>query len=201
MRRIFLFIVIILCSCDVASAGEVFSTKLWGFSINKPDGWVDVGGEFAFENIKKFDFSEQELREILSEKKITIVFASSKRDLKTNSGIIPTIKIAAIPVSISDNEDFLNLLKESIKQTISVFDNPVIEQPPTEVKINGITFVLNVVSFDLPYHNETYRARTFVYSILRKGYFLQFNFADRGEKEDCSELFKELASSITFDKK
>lgn len=201
MRKVFLFISVVLLSCSTLYAGEVFTSLVWGFSINKPDGWVEVKADDAISNVKRFDFSEAELKKIIDEQKSKLIFAASKRDLKSSSGAIPMVKINVVATNISDQNVFLQSLKASIRSTTSILDNVVVEQQPSMVTINGIKLVLSVISFDLKYDGKVCRARTYIYAALRKGYFLQFNFADSGKEEDCSTLFKYLASSITIHKK
>lgn len=201
VRKVFLLISVVLCSCSIAFAGDVFTSLVWGFSINKPEGWAEVEANDAINNVKHFDFTEAELKKILNVQKNKLIFAASKRDLKTSTGIIPMVKVNVVATNAPDQNTFLQSLKASIKSTISILDNAIVEQQPSMVTINGTKMVYSRISFDLKHDGKVHRARTFVYAVLRKGYFLQFNFADSAAEEDCSSLFKVLAASIKIHKK
>ncbi len=203
LGKVILFVVAALACFFTAQSQEVFQSKAWGFSMNKPEGWVELNTGYIHENVKEYDFTKEQLDKVFALQNNSIfLLVLSKHDPETYAGVIPTIKINANRTDIVSQKVFLASIKASFEGVLKVFDNAKFDRLPGTVEVNGVPMVHGVISYDLKNDGNIYRARSFVYSVLRKGHFVQFSFTDTGSKEDdCSKLYQELVSSIIFNKK
>ena len=201
MKKIPILIVLLLCCTLFSHAQQVYHNKTWGFSLSRPDGWIEMTTGYAEQNVKEYDFTEEQLEKVLEKKKgMILLLALSKRDLKISAGVIPTIKVNASSLKPVSQDVFLRMIRRSLDDIIKVMDDARYEREPEIISLNGTPAVLGIISFGLKHDGNTYRARTFIYTVQRKGHFIQFSFSDTGEDEDCSQLYRELAASIKFDK-
>ncbi len=202
MRKIVGWLILLLCCSFLVNAQKGYHNKFWGFSMKKPEGWIMQDTGFAFRNLEKFKLTQKLQDRIQSEAaKTTMVVVWAKRDPKTTVGAFPMIKVNATATGYTSPYEFLKKVQSDFAAAFKVLDNGRFEQEPQLVTINGSKAVAAVISFDAILDDTRLRNRAFVYAFLRKGHFIQFSFSDIMDREACSQLYRELASTIIFDKK
>ncbi|TRX36675.1 hypothetical protein [Flavobacterium restrictum] len=174
-----------------------FEVKKMGFSIAVPKNWIPMENEAVLKNIREYDFTEKQLKELLKSNNSSVNLVSfSKYDPKKVSGIIPTIKIRTYDNETNTITDFLNQVNKSttnLKKALTDFnfiDYPVITE------ISNQKVIKFTAQFTLKNEDVAYKIRSSSYYIPKKGYFISLNFIEEIGKEDNTLLFEELVKSI-----
>lgn len=168
------------------------------FTMQEPKGWIRVDTEGLQANLGKFEFSEQAIEKIQKDQNVDVVLAAYyKYDPKTKEGIIPTIQIVSRPNRTRDFQSFKAGLLSSIDQLKRTFDQYELIEQPTEVEIGGIRSVFVHATFVLRNEEDReFRVRSRTYAAPRGSRFIQLNFTDHPEDEDCSAEFDALLKTI-----
>lgn len=195
MRTLLLFLLFPLVSIY---SQERFEVKNIGFSIQEPKDWEIVEEQDILENIKKFDFNNKQLNDLISSGGLNLV-TFTKYNPKKYSGIIPTIKIRVLKTNAKNSEDLLKSIELSNAEAKKVLDDFAFSKKPTVIKISNNDAVAFSVNFKLKKNEKEYKINSDSFYILRKGYYISINFIEQLGKEDNSKLFEILTESIILE--
>jgi hypothetical protein len=198
MKRTSVSLFIVLCCAVLGFSQETFSDKRFGFSMQTPKGWIAMTKSDQKENLGRMEVSDEALEQILrSGKGATFLGGFYKYDPQTTPGLIPSIQIEARTKGPMDFAAFKTQLVKSTASLKTVFPDIVFENVQ-EVEISGIHSLLLVGKFTMKTaDDQVLRARSRIYAIPLKNYFLQATFNDGQDAAgDCSAEFSELTKTI-----
>lgn len=198
MKKIILFLFIIINCLNSVEAQQNFKNKEYGFQIQKPNNWIEADNKKLLKNLEKFDLTEENLTKLISDNKGSILLTSfHKYDPKTHPGLIPTIQINVRSKGRSDFKQFKNSLIESTKNFKTIFENFKFVKEVSEIKISGINSLFFIGQFTMKTQDgQDLKVRSRTYAIPYKNYFFQVNFIDGQVREDCTTEFDELLKTI-----
>jgi len=162
-----------------------------------PKNWIEVKNEEVFKNLNLYDFSEEQLNELLKSNNSAVNLVTyTKYDSKTYAGIIPTIKIRTRSNKINDIESFRKSIESLTELVMKSLDNFKFTERPTVVTISNKESVKFTVHFTLKNNGKEYPVVSHSYYILQNGYYISLNFIEEIDKENNEKLFKDLVNSI-----
>lgn len=201
MKQYLFLIILLFSSINFVFGQEKFISNQYGFSMQVPTGWIETTKSALTDNIKKFELTDEALAKILKENNGSIVLAAwFKYDPKTKPGLIPTIQIRLRPKPNVGFADFKRIVIQSLQGKSKIFEGYEIVGEPKEIQISGVSSVFVTSKFDLKGPREqVLKVRSRTYAIPRKNFFIQANFTDGYEGDDCSAEFDKLVETINID--
>ena len=194
-----IIIVLIVLISQIGISQKRFEAKKIGFSINVPINWIAVENDEILKNLNKYDFTEEQLDELLKSNNSSVSLATySKYDLKKVSGIIPTIKIRTNKNETNSTADFLKYVENSVESAKKSLNNFIFSDYPTIIKISNLEVIKFSVRFTLLIGEKEHEIISNSYYIPKKGYYISLNFIEEIGKEDNSLFFQELVKSIVL---
>lgn len=180
-----------------AFSQERFEVKKIGFSMDFPKDWIEVKNEEVFKNLNLYDFSEEQLNELLKSNNAAVNLVTyTKYDSKTYTGIIPTIKIRTRSNKISNIENFRKSIESLTETVMKSLDNFKFTEKPTIITISNNEAVKFTVHYTLKNNGKEYPVVSHSYYILQNGYYISLNFIEEINKENNEKLFEDLVNSI-----
>lgn len=201
MKTLTFLVLLVAGLTNLASCQNVESKK-YAFSMQDPKGWHSIDKKGLNSNLKKFEFTEAEIEQLLKEQNANILIAAYyKYDPKITPGIIPTIQINARPNRTRDFEAFKLAIIRSIDSFKKSLDEFNLIEEPREVIVGGVRAILVHGTFVMKTPDgRKFSVRSRTYSVPQSGNFVQMNFTDNPDKEDCTAEFDELIKTIEFAK-
>lgn len=194
--------IIITCfitlSTLIAFSQAKYESKVHGFSINEPEGWIVANNQDILENLEKLDLDDAKVMKILEDRKGSLHLVSFyKYDPQTHPGLIPAIQINLRERRNKDWDTFKSTLVKSARDMGKLLEDYEFMSDPIELKIDGIKCIYFRTKFTMKTDNgQQYRVRNRMYIIPKKDYYFQINFTDGLIDEDCSSEFDKLLKSI-----
>lgn len=166
--------------------------------MQQPKGWHSIDKAGLSNNLGKFEFTDVEMDKLLKEQNANVLIAAYyKYDPKTTPGIIPTIQINGRPNGTRDFDTFRMAIVGSIDGLRKVLDEFNLIDEPREVTIGGARAILVHGTFVMKTPDgRKFNVRSRTYSIPRQGSFIQMNFTDSPDNEDCATEFDELIKTV-----
>lgn len=199
MKRISFLILFSLILAAVSSCQRVVPSKP-NFSMQAPKGWFSVDKEGLNSNLRKFEFSEGDMNKLLEEQNANVLISAYyKYDPQVTPGIIPTIQINARPNKTRNFDTFRIAIIRSIEVFKQGLDEFKLIEEPKELEIAGTrsVFVHGTFVMKTP-DGRKFNVRSRTYSVPQGNLFIQMNFTDSPEDEDCTAEFDELIKTISF---
>ncbi len=169
--------------------------------MDAPKDWLKIKNEEVFKNLDNYDFSEEQLNELLkSDKSAVNLVTFTKYDSKTYAGIIPTIKIRTRSNKINDIESFRKSIESLTEVVMKSLDNFKFTERPTIISISDKEAVKFTVHFTLKNNGKEYPVVSHSYYVLQNGYYISLNFIEEINKENNEKLFEDLVNSIQITK-
>jgi hypothetical protein len=202
MRTKFAFILTLILITNSIFSQEKFSNKQYGFSIDKPIGWIEADNKELLRNLDKFELTEENLTKFINDHKGSILLTSYyKYNPKTHAGLIPTIQFNVRVNGARNFNEFKNVMTQSANSFKNHFEDFEFAVTPTVVEISGVKAIYFVGKFSMQMHNGILmKVRSRTYAVPYGSYFFQLNFTDGQDKEDNSELFDSLIKTIKIGK-
>ncbi len=201
MKNLLIFICLLSASI-VVKAQSTFTSKFFGFSMEIPDGWVNVDTSVIPEKFEEYEFSDDQFKKLMELHNGSIMLLQlSKRSRENNEGVIPTIKIGARYSGTTDITVLQKNLKASYDRALTPFKGFKYIVPLSVIDFKGMKILKTVFVYSLPANGKELPVRTFTYTFLGNGFFVQAIFVDTNEQEDESQLFDRLIKTATFLKK
>jgi len=168
-------------------------------NIDKPEWWFDKTDLSVINNIKKYNFSEDKVDEIIKNHNWTIpISIYMKYEPENFVWLIPTIQVNLRKNPNKDFESFKKSISGSSKQFEKLFEDFKIIEDFQEIEIAWIKSVYFKSSFDLLHQNwKKYNIISWWYAITKWKYFYQINFSDINWG-DNSEIFEKLIKTVKF---
>jgi hypothetical protein len=190
------------CAKDTGSLVDVPKQPPPTFSMQMPEGWIRIDKEGLKANLGKFEFSEETVDQLEKDNSADKLLAAySKYDPAVTEGIIPTIQVVARPNRTKDFEHFKRSIVSSIDQFRKAFDQFEITEQPAEVDIGGARSLFFVARFVMRRpEGNAYHVRSRMYAVPTGRWFIQFNFTDHPEDEDCTVEFDQVIRTISIAK-
>jgi len=190
-------LVCILLACTATFAQKTFNSKAYGFSILKPERWIEITSESIQKNLEKTDDGQKKLDELLKQEKNGVLVTSYyKYPIKAHKGIIPTVKVTLRANPFTNFEAF----KAAVTNTSDLkkmFPDLEIIDAPQVVTVGGVKGLYFSCKFTLDLKNGTVmKIRSRSYSLPYKNKFYQINLSDGQTEEDCTALFNALIKSV-----
>lgn len=175
-----------------------YESKVHGFSMNEPDGWIVANNQDILENLEKLDLDDAKVMKILEDRKGSLHLVSFyKYDPQTHAGLIPAIQINLRERRNKEWDTFKSTLIKSAKDMGKLLDDYEFMEEPADVKIDGVKCIYFRTKFTMKTDSgQQYRVRNRMYIIPKKDYYFQINFTDGLVNEDCSAEFDKLVKSI-----
>lgn len=183
-------------------AQEKFTNSQYGFTIDKPKGWIVKSNAELVENLLKYDLQDESLLKMIADHKGSILLTSfSKYDPQTHAGLIPTVQVNVRANGTKSFDQFMKLMTTSAEGFKNYFEDFSFATPPQKIEISGVESVYFIGTFTMPTQDGTgMKVRSMTYAIPHGSFFFQVNFSDGQEIEDSSEVFDKLVSSIVIGK-
>lgn len=179
----------------VASQAQIAASASTSIGFKKPEGWFESDQKARDQNIKKFDFFDEQLNSMFEREKSGRVLAVFlKHDPQRVEGIIPTIQVILRPKGKMTFEQFSKSLAASI--TPEQLPNYKIIGEPKAQDVAAIVSVLFDSTFDLQYGDEVFGIRTRMYAIPRSTYFYQITMSDKDGDKWPEKEFTEFINSV-----
>ncbi|TRW25693.1 hypothetical protein FMM05_05585 [Flavobacterium zepuense] len=192
-----LLLCLLLVGTHTALAQKTFNSKAYGFSILKPERWIEITSESIQKNLEKAGAGQKKLDELLKQEKNGVLVTSYyKYPIKAHKGIIPTVKVTLRTNPFTNFEAF----KAAVTNTSDLkkmFPDLEIIDAPQVVTVGGVKGLYFSCKFTLDLKNGTVmKIRSRSYSLPYKNKFYQINLQDGQTEEDCTALFNALIKSI-----
>lgn len=191
----------ILLSLIFISGFDCFSqtkeTEPKGIVFERPSGWFALGDRERIANLKKFEFSKEQLSKLLADDRSSTVIAVFYRDDPSKTpGIIPTIQIIIRPKpGAPDFEQFKKSIVRSIANTDLLDEFSLIGEVETPV-ISNVRSVLLHGRFRLVHQSKSYTIKVRTVAIPRDDYFLQISMSDEDDEGWPEREFTQFIDSL-----
>jgi hypothetical protein len=193
------FILLILVSHYVnAQEIETLNNKEFGISISKPKSWVIWDNPNITTSLQKFDFTEEERREILKNHNGSILIFSYAKEKRGTVGasIIPIVQIYARSNGAKSFEVFEKTMTNSIESIKQYFQEFEYLEQPKAIEVSGMKAWTVYNKTKLIQNGREIISKSRVIAVPKGNYFLQISFTDGFEKNDCQNLYSEIIKSI-----
>ncbi|MGV3459206.1 MAG: hypothetical protein ACO1N9_02000 [Flavobacterium sp.] len=182
----------------VCNAQVKYESKIHGFSMDEPEGWIVANNQDVLDNLEKLELDDAKIVKILEDRKGSLHLVSFyKYDPQTHPGLIPAIQINLREKRNKDWKIFRDNLVKSAREMGKLLDDYEFIEEPKDVKIDGIKCIYFRTKFTMKTDNgQQYRVRNRMYIIPKKDYYFQINFTDGLMSEDCAVEFDKLVKSI-----
>lgn len=184
----------------ISVAQTKYESKVHGFSMDEPAGWIVANNQDILENLEKLDLDDAKVMKILEDRKGSLHLVSFyKYDPQTHPGFIPAIQVNLREKRNKEWGTFRSTLVKSARDMGKLLDNYEFMEEPADVNIDGIKCIYFRTKFTMKTDNgQEYRVRNRMYIIPKKDYYFQINFTDGLINEDCTAEFDKLVKSINI---
>jgi len=202
MKKITFLLISFVGLYNLYSQNQITNPQ-FAFKIDEPIHWIEGTNKELFDNIKKFELTEEERVKILTDHNGSINISTYfEFDPKSHAGLIPTFQVNVRLNDTRNFEQFKAAMARSANSMESYFkDFKYIDEPQT-VEISGIKSFMFSAKFTMTQKNgNVLKARSKTYAIPFGKYFFQINFTDgQDKKDDRSKLFKKMIQSMRIEK-
>ena len=177
---------------------EFFENKQIGIKILKPRNWILASNKDLESSLKKIEFSDKQLVELLNSNKGVVTLCSYyKYKIDSVAGLIPTVKITIRNNPTSNYSDFKQMMVESTDRVKTVVQNFEFIENFKELKISdyaSLTYSCRY-AFSLA-SGHTMKVRNAYYMIPKGKYFISISLMDNETNENNSQVYDQLISSL-----
>lgn len=195
----FIFQLLFLSLFVVNSFGQKFyENKEVGIKVQAPFGWKIATDSMLEKNLKKIDFKEGQITEILSSNKgLLSLVAYYKYSPDSVSGLIPTVKITVRLNPSSNFEEFQQIMEESTHNMKTILNDFVMTDSIKEIKISNRRCLYYCFDYSLQSKNAgKIQVRAKYYMIPKGEYFISISLMDNRIDDDCSALYSHLIRTL-----
>ena len=166
-------------------------------SFEMPTGWFEIGADERIANLKKYEFSREQLSRLLAnEKKSEVIAVFYRDDPKTTPGIIPTIQITLRPKPRNmPFERFKNDLT-NVDALGKMLDDFSLIGEVQSAEVSGIRSVLFEARFTLGHHAQKYTVKARTYAIPRDDHFIQISMSGEDNEDWTEQEFAKFIESF-----
>jgi hypothetical protein len=198
MKKIIILSILAFILISATLHKDVFKNIQYGFSMQKPDKWIEADNKEILKNLEKIVLTDEELDKFISDHQGSVLLTSYyKYDPKSVSGLIPTIQVNVRQNPTTNYQQFKNVMTQSAYDMKNFLKDFEFETEPQTMEISGIKSIYFIGNFSLETQTrESIKVRSRTYAIPYKNYFFQVNLTDGQKKEKCDELFESIIKTI-----
>lgn len=201
MMKTFLLLTILLFDSMTYFAQARVPLNPFGFEMKQPVGWFSIDKELIAGSLKRLDLKHNTLERYLDQNEgRQLLFAYIKFKQDSFTGMNPKIEGRVLRIRSPrpvDFSQFKPIAEAALRKIASEFDEQHYVVEPRAIRVASIDSVYHISEFTVRTLNGTsHRVRSRTYLIPRGTYFFQISFVDEPKKNDLSEEFDELVSSI-----
>lgn len=190
---------LIFISVSILNFGQnIFESKQWKFSMEKPENWIEVESNTNTIDKNNIDTSEENIIKILNNNKGSVLLVTYyKYSPETYKNFIPTVQVEVRASVSKDFDDFIYFMTQSANLYKDYLKDFEFEVKPGIVEISGIKAFYFVGKYSTQTKNgQIIKVSNRTYAIPNGSYFFQLNFTDSKSIDESSELFENLIKSI-----
>lgn len=190
--------IILISSISFSCFGQISDSV--HISYWTPNFWFSGGKELLRDNIIKYKFSQDTINKLVNDINSSVVLGIYyKYDPKVHYGFIPTIKFYIRQNQNKDFDAFFLSMQSGIESTKSYVTNFKYLVNPMAIFIGQRKAFYAFLSYNLKVQTgEVFNVRTKFVGIPFGKKCLYITLLDN-EKEDCTELYKEVIDKIKIE--
>ena len=202
MKRILICVVLVgAAAIAVRGQSSAFTSKEFGFTMSRPDGWVQIGRQVLDDSIARMELTDSAREGLKKEADDSILlFLFVKHLPEARRGVNPKIEARVIFTGLQRNitfEEFEPAITASFRSFGASRKNYLHIRGPAALELAGAKGVFQISRFSIRTDGRTeYNIRSRTLAIPFKNYYFQISFVDEFGGDDCSAIFDELVKSI-----